>query len=355
VGSNFGHLQTEDVAVSLWYFRCCNTPLKRLFLEPLTVRMYALPIAAHGVLMSKEDELANRILKLYQECLQGSPPVASIELIQDSQTSRLLSEIFHGHASPSIIDYGCGSLRLLHALLMMHDQRDWTYLGVDVSDPAVRFPDSYNRLNSLPHRDRWHVQSIATARGEVGRFDVGIIMNVFHELPIKEIAYAFQDMRRLLKPDGVLLIVDTVFLHVGEPRFVPFYPWEIRELTSDPEDKSYRSKSGIPISFYRIPRRGIASFFHFTAKLELMMELKRDYWAHLAVDLSNERARQVLGLGGSKEFDYGYLNTIVANASFRLSEFSRRKKFLRMNSMNALTTLSELSRTHFSARTGARL
>jgi SAM-dependent methyltransferase len=278
--------------------------------------------------MSEEEDVAKRILKFYQECLRGNPPVASLELIQDSQTSRLLAEIFREHAAPSIIDYGCGSLRLLHALLTKADQRDWTYSGLDVSDPAVGFPDSYNRLTGLPHRDRWRLQSISSARVEGQKYDIGIIMNVFHELSIMETAYAFQDMRRLLNENGTLLIVDTVFLHEGEPRFVPWYPWEIQAFTSVAEDKSYRSKSGIPIAFYRIPRDGLPSFFNLPKMIEHVMRAKRDYWAQLAVDLSIQdglKARKALGLGRSKEFDYGYLNTIIANASFRISEFSRNQ------------------------------
>jgi hypothetical protein len=33
-----------------------------------------------------EVDTAERILRFYQECLQGTPPVASMDVIRDSQT-----------------------------------------------------------------------------------------------------------------------------------------------------------------------------------------------------------------------------------------------------------------------------
>src|SRR4051812_43033031 len=102
--------------------------------------------------MRAEQSAGDRLLKFYRECLRGAPPVASIELIRDSQTARILAEIFAERECPSIVDYGCGSLRLLHALLTTEERREWTYFGIDVSNPAELFPESFDRLRLLPHR-----------------------------------------------------------------------------------------------------------------------------------------------------------------------------------------------------------
>jgi hypothetical protein len=56
---------------------------------------------------------------------------------------------------------------------------------------------------------------------------------------------------------------------------------------------------------------------------------KRDAWSTFAVELSvkeHSSAREALGLGNSREFDYAYLNAITANASYRLIEYRFRSK-----------------------------
>jgi hypothetical protein len=96
-----------------------------------------------------EVDTAERILRFYQECLQGTPPVASMDVIRDSQTARVISEIFLTGANPSILDYGCGSLRLLNALLTNCADRNWSYLGVDVVDPQIGMREESTRLAGL--------------------------------------------------------------------------------------------------------------------------------------------------------------------------------------------------------------
>lgn len=295
---------------------------------PVDLNMRDVVVSNVGI-PTREDGVSDKILRFYQECLRETPPIASIDLIRDSQTTRLLAEIFRDRTKPSIVDYGCGALRLLHALLTKCGERQWSYLGLDVTDPAVGAQDSCERLRLLPTENQWTTQSISEARISGQQFDVGVMMNVLHELPIEDIARSLQDMRRLLSPQGTLILIDTVLLPEGEPRFVPFYPWEIQEMTANAEDRSYISKSGIPISFYRIPSVELPSYYGLADRIAQMMHLKRDHWSQLAVNLSKEEnvsGRQALGLGKSKEFDYAYLNAIVANASFRISEFANRRK-----------------------------
>jgi hypothetical protein len=64
--------------------------------------------------------------------------------------------------------------------------------------------------------------------------------------------------------------------------------------------------------------------FHFLPEvLDLLIKRKRDSWSYLAVHLAqgdSAEQRKSLGLDSTKEFDYAYLNTIVANANYRLIE-----------------------------------
>jgi SAM-dependent methyltransferase len=277
--------------------------------------------------MNPDVEASQRLFKFYRDCLREIPPVAPIDTIRDSQTARVLAEIFVDHRSPAIVDYGCGALRLLNALLTKCPEREWSYCGLDLEPPEIRFSGEHAQLAELPQRDRWTTDTLSSARQADRSFDVAVLMNVLHELPIADVATAFQDIRRLLKPGGVFLLIDTVLLHEGEPRFVPFYPWEVEELTYGAENRSYVSKSGIPISVFRIQQRNLPCYWGMTSAIHTLMAVKRDHWSRLSAEMSrkeNPEQMRALGLGKHRELDYAYLNAIIANASYRVQEFAIR-------------------------------
>jgi SAM-dependent methyltransferase len=277
--------------------------------------------------MDSDAEASQRLFEFYRDCLREIPPVASIDTIRDSQTARVFAEIFANRQSPAIVDYGCGALRLLNALLTKCPEREWSYCGLDVERPEIRFIVEHAQLAELPERDRWTTDTLSNARQAEKSFDVAVLMNVLHELPIADVATAFQDIRRLLKPSGVFLLIDTVLLHEGEPRFVPFYPWEIEELIYGAENRSYVSKSGIPISVFRIQRRDLPCYWGMSSAIQTLMAVKRDHWSRLSAEMSrkdNPEQMKALGLGKYRELDYAYLNAIVANASYRVQEFAIR-------------------------------
>lgn len=177
------------------------------------------------------DDQARRILQFHHECLQPFAPVANVDLIRDSQTRGVIEELFQGEDPVDILDYGCGELRLLNALLSDHSARKWTYHGADIEDPASKHAGLVARLRAVGNlQDRWTVGTLSEAARMHQRFDVVVLMNVLHELPIVDFASIIEDVRHVLRPGGRLLLVDTVFLSEGEPRFVPFYPWEMEFL-----------------------------------------------------------------------------------------------------------------------------
>lgn len=270
------------------------------------------------------DDQAKRILQFYQECLQPFAPVANVDLIRDSQSRGVLEELFQGEGSVDILDYGCGELRLLNALLSTHAGRNWTYHGADIEDPASKHAGLVARLRAVEnHQDRYTVGTLADACRMHQRFDAVVLMNVLHELPIVDFASIIESIRHILRPSGRLLLMDTVYLPEGEPRFVPFYPWEIEFLFPGGKDRSYVSRSGVPIIFYVVPQSGLPCFHFLPELLDLLISRKRDKWSHLAVHLAQgdfSEQRKSLGVGSAKEFDYAYLNTIVANANYRLLE-----------------------------------
>jgi len=285
-------------------------------------------------------EDAKKLILFYAQCLTNTPPIASMDTITDSQTGRLLETIFDGRSSPAILDYGCGKLRLLNALLTHYPGIAWTYHGADVEDPRAALGGEIDNLEHFQSaKVQWSLGSIAALRNSTTQYDVVTVVNVFHELPILDMAAMIEDARQHLKPDGVLLIMDTVLLPEGEPRFVPMLPDQVRELFGpEARDLSYVSKrQKIPISFFAIEQRHVRLYHNLSQQISELFQYNRDVWSLMSVQIEHEelgRIKQDMGLLNDGVFTYGYLNTITANANFRLLEYtgSRKQSVNRINS-----------------------
>jgi SAM-dependent methyltransferase len=260
----------------------------------------------------------------FLDCIRESPPVAEFSRIRDSQTDRLLTETFRLHRAPTIIDYGCGALRHLFALLNLHGEREWSYIGVDVRPVAEMHPEALRACEQFAqHRNRWKLLTIKEFCASTLRADVAYLVNVVHELPLRTLADAFEDIRRHLGPTGHLLVMDTGFLPEGEPRFVPLVESDVPVLLNAANDLSYRSRKGIPIVFASARRNQIPDYQGTTDKLRRWMEDKRNVLAFLGASGGAAESNGFLssyGLSRTAVFNFLYLNTIVANATYRLVE-----------------------------------
>ncbi|MCX5886069.1 MAG: class I SAM-dependent methyltransferase [Proteobacteria bacterium] len=275
----------------------------------------------------EKEKYFDQLLNFYRICLDIKSPIADFTLIQDSQTRLAIEEIFAHSSCPNILDYGCGKLRLFNALLSKKGNSKWAYYGVDMEDPLTSHQDLRNDFSKFQKmKNRFETGSILNVREFTEKFDSIVFMNVLHELSIFDIATAIEDARQLLKKNGNLFFIDTVLLREGEPRFVPFYGWEIEELFTDYKNKSYVTKSGIPIMFFVIPQKGIPCFHNTPEKLYYFFNYKLNSWSLLSNSINESDsilARKKLGLGKSSVFDYGYINTIIANANYRLIEYKK--------------------------------
>lgn len=271
----------------------------------------------------QEKSILN-LIEFYRQCLRERPPIAPINLIYDSQVTKIIDEIFSRYKEPVIVDYGCGTMRLLNALLSSHKDKRWAYYGADIDNPRTLHSGEYAFLKTRGDENRWQVGTLEDLRLSSKQYDVFIFMNVLHEAPIIGIANAMEDARQYLSDTGVLFVIDTVFIPEGEPRFVPFYPWEIKSIFPESEDLSYRTRSDIPILFFAIAKKDIPCYHSFPDILKQLIVDKREKWSQLSVHLQKEEnieLREELGLGKDHIFDYGYLNALVANANFRVIEY----------------------------------
>lgn len=270
------------------------------------------------------DPNQDKLRRYFEECLRSTLPIAPIDLISDSQTRQVVDEVFSRFKEPQIIDYGCGRLRLLNALLETKPDIPWQYTGVDTELTTFRYPEEVKRCESFAtQRNRWRLMSITDLRQSDVAADVCVCMNVVHELPILDLAATIEDFRQHLRKEGLLFMVDTSFLPEGEPLFAPIFSWDLQPLFGKYEDLSYTSRSGIPVLFCLIPQPSLPTYHRLPLFLERWFAGKRDLLATLAAGLHRDDSmgfRSALGLGKDRVFDYTYINTVVANTTVRVVE-----------------------------------
>lgn len=267
----------------------------------------------------------SKIVRFYNQCLRKGADVASIQTTRDGQIQKVCETIFSRFGTPSILDLGCGKMRLLNAL-MRRNEGEWTYLGIDLEDPASVYGREFRILRRFEHeRDRWKVDSSRGFRESAQKFDVVVLMNVIHETSLITTASLIQDARIHLKEDGILLLVDISYLSKGEPRFVPYFAWDARRMFSQVADQSYVSKrKGIPVLFCVVERRHILPFSETLAALVASTNAKLDdLRSYLAVE--SPRVAGIpnpgrTGLRPGTGITLAYATMAVTNAAGRLRE-----------------------------------
>jgi len=270
---------------------------------------------------------SHKLLRFFKETLSKMPPVAPAELFYDRQCKEIIRELGIYQRSIELLDYGCGNLRLLNGLLNAKEYLPAiTYTGTDVNQPDK----TARRLLSSPQQFR----EIADLRKTVSnQFDVIVLMNVIHEIPLFQLANIFEDIRRFLKPDGILLLVDMSILPEGEPLALPFFSWEFTAIFKAYEDKSYTSKTGIPVIFLKIKKSDLYYYPIFLAELTELIQVKRNTFSDIACRLNDpKKLREYrdllpkLSLSGDEVYDLGKLMLMCGHANYRWMEEQNRKR-----------------------------
>lgn len=154
------------------------------------------------------------------------------------QFKSILESIWAGGKEKiSLLDYGAGKGRMIANL--SEDSRinpgKIDYVAYDdcsanretcIANIGDFYPDASNRyFNQL--------DTLRTRRDD-GSFDVVLMCNVLHEIPHTEWKSIFEDLRRLLKDDGKLLIIEDCKIPVGElphqKGFVVFETIHLKDL-----------------------------------------------------------------------------------------------------------------------------
>lgn len=268
---------------------------------------------------------SHKLLRFLKETLNKMPPVAPVELFYDRQCKEIIKALCGLGGPIELLDYGCGNLRLLNGLLNTPEPLPvFTYTGTDIHKPDAKA----RKLLQAPHS----FKKIKELReGGESKYDVVVLMNVIHEIALFDLANIFEDIRRLLKSGGKLYLVDMSILPEGEPLALPFFSWEFSDLFRAYEDKSYTSKTGIPVIFLEIKKEDIYYYPDSLASLMDLVQLKRNTFSDIAVRLNDPRELKIYGdlltkvpFSGDSVYDLGKFMLMSGHANFRWMEEHNR-------------------------------
>lgn len=134
--------------------------------------------------------------------------------------ARVLARLVQRHhpAATRFVDFGCGSGEMAEALV----GSDWKVSGLDLSPGMIR----YANAKSLPNA-RFFVADAAKTDLPGDSFDVAFATALFHHLPPAARVPVLAEMRRVVRPGGLVI----VFEHN------PANPVTVRVVKTCPVDK----------------------------------------------------------------------------------------------------------------------
>jgi len=102
-----------------------------------------------------------------------------------------------------VLDVGCGNGRALQLL----KDKNASYIGIDNSDKLIKEARAMGVNASV--KSHFLVGDILNLPFKDNEFDVLLCIAVLHHIPSKELRYkAMQEMRRVLKPHGILIMAN---------------------------------------------------------------------------------------------------------------------------------------------------
>jgi ubiquinone/menaquinone biosynthesis C-methylase UbiE len=116
----------------------------------------------------------------------------------------LLQSLIDLDQHPQIIELGCGAAQLARQLLDRCPACELTGLEVDQRQHAKNLLTPQPRLQFVPAG----AQAIPF---EATRFDLALMLKSLHHVPLDQLRQALAEVRRVLRPEGLLYISEPVF------------------------------------------------------------------------------------------------------------------------------------------------
>lgn len=176
------------------------------------------------------------------ECL--CPPMVVETDSSDPQSIQLntqLNIIWNNKNSINLLDFGAGKGRMI-ANLLDYETVSQKTLDYHAYEPCNTDKEYCLKNISLCYDDaenRYHstIESLRTKIDD-NYFDVVVLSNVLHEIPYTQWYSIFSDIKKLLKEDGYLLLIEDCLIPIGElPHsngFIVFNTLHLRKLLNIP-------------------------------------------------------------------------------------------------------------------------
>jgi len=130
----------------------------------------------------------------------------TVDLLPEEENERYGLQMYHQAASwvrlegKEILEVGSG--RGGGAAYLARHQKPASYVGLDISEPAIRFCNDHHRFDNL----RFVTGDAEALPFEDSRFDV--VVNVESSRCYPHILRFFAEVKRVLKPEGAFLLTD---------------------------------------------------------------------------------------------------------------------------------------------------
>lgn len=147
-----------------------------------------------------------------------------LKLFQDiSYLSHLniIKELLYPFKGQIILDAGCGDGRLCYEL----KRENVTIIGVDYSEKAI------NLAKAFSPNVKFHLQDLRKLKFMEKQFDQIVLMEVIEHIPPKEVSIVIQNLSRIIKDDGILVIsTPTNNIPISDKHFQHFNKYNLREV-----------------------------------------------------------------------------------------------------------------------------
>ena len=122
----------------------------------------------------------------------------------DQVYDRLTSHIKKGQR---VLDIGCGT----GALTLRAARRGAIVKGIDINPQMLEIAKKRARVENLEENIEFCERGVAELGGEEPEiYDVVMSGLCFSELSVNELSYTLKEIKRILKPGGILLVADEV-------------------------------------------------------------------------------------------------------------------------------------------------
>ena len=142
-----------------------------------------------------------------------------VTLGQENRLNKRIADILNIQDAQSVLDIGCGTGLLTYAIAAKYPKAE--LVGIDASEEMI----AVAQKKRCPKNCQYKAALAEAIPFEDGKFDVVVSALFFHHVNKSLKQKVFQEIKRVLKPNGILVIAD-----IGKPytmigKFMAYSGW----------------------------------------------------------------------------------------------------------------------------------